>query len=394
MNLFVAMIVISTLCGVEVDLFAPSLPEIRHYFGLSNFMVQLLLSVNFVAYCIFSLFAGALGDRFNRRHIILLGLWLFVIGSILCVFAGNFTLLLIGRCLQGMGAACPFALLFAELIDSYPREKHAGLIALMNGVTTVAMAFAPVIGSYVNVWFDWRGNFTLLLILGVVSLVMGHFTLPQRSGDPSVNISAKAYLPLLKSPQLMTLILGIGLLIVPYWVFIGMSPILYIEGFKVSLQHFGLYQGAIAAAFAILSFLSPKILAYTGQRRCLFYGLILLIISVIFILGLTVTDVRNPLSITLVMIFLSISVLFPLTLLFPLAVEILPNAKGRSTALILAIRLILTAIFLQTVSYFYRGSFVPIGMAMLICLILFLLAVLLLYRKQWIVFGDESHLPS
>lgn len=389
MNLFAAIIVISILCGVEVDLFAPSLPEIRQYFGLSNFMVQLLLSINFVAYCIFSLFAGALGDRFNRRHVILLGLWLFVIGSVFCVFANSFSFLILGRCLQGMGAASPFALLFAELMDSYPREKHAHLIALLNGVTTVAMAFAPVIGSYMNVWFDWRGNFSLLLILGIISLVMGHFSLPQRKGDPGVNLSPKAYLPLLQSKQLLVFTLGIGFLIVPYWVFIGMSPILYIESFKVSLQHFGLYQGMIAAAFALLSFISPKILAYVGQRRCLLYGLILLIISVLLISYITVMDVRQPLVITTVMVILSFSVLFPLTLLFPLAVEILPNAKGRSTALILAIRLILTAVFLQAVSYFYRGSFVPIGLAMISCLVLFLLAVLLLYRRQWIVLGDE-----
>lgn len=387
---FFTIVIISILCGAEVDLFTPGLPEIREYFSLSHFMLQLLLSVNFIAYCIFCLFAGALGDHFNRRTIILLGLWIFALGSFFCVFAPNFTVLLIGRFLQGMGVACPFALLFAEIMDSYPREKQAGLLAVINGITTIAMAFAPVVGSYVNLFFDWRGNFSLLLILSLLCLVLGHITLPQRKGDPSISLSPLAYLPLLKSPPVLTLTSAISFLVVPYWLFIAMSPILYMESFGVPLQHFGFYQGLIAIVFSILSFLSPRILAVLGQRRCLLYGFILCLISWILILLMTLLNAKQPLLITLIMAFTSIAVLFPITILFPLVVEIIPNAKGRSTALVLSVRLMLTAVVLQTVSYFYQGTIFPIGLAMVLCYLLFFSAVVLLYKNNWINLAKET----
>jgi DHA1 family bicyclomycin/chloramphenicol resistance-like MFS transporter len=58
----------------EIDLIVPSFPEIQHVFGLSPFAVELTLSLNLLAHCIAGLFAGNLGDKFGRRHIILFSL--------------------------------------------------------------------------------------------------------------------------------------------------------------------------------------------------------------------------------------------------------------------------------------------------------------------------------
>jgi len=385
MFIFITLIVLCILTGVEVDLFTPSIPELRQAFGLTPFAVQFVLSANFVAYCVSCLFCGVLGDRFNRRTVILVGLAVFVIGSIFCVFANNFTLLLIGRLLQGAGMAGPVALTFSEIMDQYPKEKLPGIMGTINGVTTIAMAFAPVIGSYVSLYFEWQGNFVVLLVLGIIAFIMGYKAIPSRQGDSSISISPRAYWPLLKSPNLITFTLSISLLIVPYWLFIGISPILYMESFGISLQHFGLYQGALAAVFAILSLLSSRILSALGQRRCLHYGIILICVMLLLFIWLTITDMKNPLIITGVMIIGSIAVLFPLNILFPLAVGIIPNAKGRSTAIILSTRLMFTAAALQIVGYFYHGTLFPISLTMAICLIAFLLLMWLLMRKKWVI---------
>lgn len=384
MFIFITLIVLCILTGVEVDLFTPSIPELRQAFGLTPFAVQLVLSVNFIAYCISCLFCGVLGDRFNRRTIILAGLGIFVVGSVFCVFANSFALLLIGRFLQGAGIAGPVALVFAEIMDQFPKERLPSVMGVVNGVTTIAMAFAPVIGSYVNLFFAWQGNFVVLLALGIISFVMGYAAIPSRQGDPTIAISPMAYWPLLKSPRLMIFALSISVLIVPYWLFIGISPILYMESFGVTLQHFGLYQGALAAAFGILSLLSARILSALGQRRCLHYGIILTCITLLLFIWLTITDLKSPLIITSVMVIGAIAVLFPLNILFPLSIDIIPNAKGRSTAIILSARLVFTAAALQIVSYFYHGTLFPISLTMAICLIVFLPFMWLLMHKKWV----------
>ncbi len=381
---FIIVIIICMLGGIEVDLFIPSFPEMRQIFHLSHFQVQLTLSVNFIAYCICSFFAGTMGDRFNKRTVILTGLIIFVLGSVLCVYATNINMLILGRFLQGAGMSAPSVLAYTIIIDTYPIEKQAAKLGILNGIVTIAMAFAPTIGSYINLYFGWRGNFALLLAVGLICLITSYIGLRSRKGDPSVSLSPKSYLPLLRSPKLLTFTGCICFAIVPFWVFVGMSSILYIENLGVSLKHFGFYQGAIAGVFSILSLLSPKILSIFGQRRCLYAGIFMCCVTVILILLLVFLKVRNPLLITGVMLVMAMGVLFPVNILFPLAIEVLEKAKGRSNALIQAGRLVITSLSLQLVGYFYQGTFLPIGLTMALFFILFLLMFGILLRNKWI----------
>ncbi len=92
------------LTGMEFDLFVPSFPELQHQFTLSPFWLEALLSVNFLGYCLSLFFVGGLADRYGRKPVLLLGLIIFIIGSVLCLWAPFYSLLLIGRFLHGMGS--------------------------------------------------------------------------------------------------------------------------------------------------------------------------------------------------------------------------------------------------------------------------------------------------
>jgi len=381
---FITILLIEMLAGMEVDLFIPSFPELQKVFDLSPFLVQLTLSVNFTAYCICSLFAGTLGDRYNRRHVMLGSLVIFIFGSLFCVFALNFPMLLLGRFLQGIGMAGPAVLAFVLIADEYPIEKQAAIMGLYNGFCNLSVAFAPVLGSYVNLFFNWRGNFVLLLVLGIVSLTMAYFTIPNRKGDPSISLSLKSYWPLLTSNKLMMYVLGICFLAVPYWVFVGMSPVLYMEDMGVTLEHFGFYQGAIAGVFSLVSILSTKILAAFGQKKCLFYSEILCFSTVLIILFIALVGIHQPMVITGAMLILAAVVVFPFNILYPLSLEVVENSKARAAALMNAGRLLLTALVLSCVSYLYAGTFLPIGVAIFAVTSVALCFFGVIHRKKWI----------
>jgi DHA1 family bicyclomycin/chloramphenicol resistance-like MFS transporter len=383
--LLITLIVICILGGMEVDLFVPSIPEIQESFHLSAFSVQLLISINFIAYSVSLLFAGTLGDRFNRRYIMLSGTLIFVLGSVLCVLSPNLTGLLLGRFFQGIGIAAPSALCFPEIVDHYPIEKQAALIGIINGFTTIAMAFAPVIGSYMVLFWHWRFCFVVLLVIGIISLLMSWLFLPHRKGNPKVELSPKAYAVIIKSPVAFVFTLALSVLVVPYWLFIAMSPILYMEDLNVPLHLFGFYQGALAAAFSILSFLSPTILSALGQRRCLKYGMVLCAMTTFLMLVITLTRLHHPFWITAVMMFAILAVLFPINILLPLAIEVIPNAKSRMSAYIMSLRLFITAIAIQIVSYVYNDTLFYISFAMFLTFLVFMGLMVLLYRKKWIV---------
>lgn len=380
----ITLLLMMTLAGAEIDLFIPSFPELQQKFHLSPFLMQLTLSVNFTAFCLSCLFVGALGDHYNRRHVILISLLIFLVGSIFCVWANHYGVLLLGRLLQGIGVAGPAILPYVVVTDEYPLEKQPALIGLCNGITAFAMAFAPVVGSFINLYYGWRANFGLLLILSCLTVVATYFTIPSKPGNKKVSLSIKTYLPLLQSQKLMTYILSVCLLVVSYWVFVGMAPIFYMGDMEVPLKQFGYYQGSLALIFSVVSMLSPRIFKTFGQKRCFYFGKWLCFFSAICMLFVLLSGVQHPTLITGVMMLFSIGVVFPLNILYPFSLEVLQDSKSRTAALIQALRLIMTAFLLELVSFFYHGKFLPIGLTMVISLVMCFFVLRQMLKKGWI----------
>lgn len=382
MMLFLSVLIMSILAGAEVDLFVPSFPQLQQSFGLTPFQVELTLGVNLTTYCITSLLVGNLGDRYGRKPVIVGGLIIFILGSALCMGAHDFWQLLCGRALQGMGIAGPSVLAYLIIADTYPMYRQQQLMGILNGAITLAMAFAPVVGSYVNLLWNWQANFLLLLVMGLLSLAFCLRYVPNSALKPHIGLGLKEYLPLFRNKIAIRFMVSICFLVIPYWLFIGMSPILYMGALGVPLSHFGFYQGSTSVAFALVSLTSPYFLARYGQKRCFRWGISCVIASSFAILGLVVTGIQHPWLITSALILLSCGAAYPYNILWPLALTVQPDAKGRIAAIIIAARLLLVSIGLQITSYFYQGTFFALGVAMLTSLSIGLVACYYLVRSD------------
>ena len=356
--ILITVILMDLLTGMEFDLFVPSFPELQNHFHLSPFGVEALLSVNFIGYCLSLFWAGGLADRYGRKPIISLGVLIFIIGSALCLWGELPLFMLIGRFLQGIGIAAPAILSFLIIADTYPIQEQRFLMAMLNGSMNTAVAFAPVIGSYIALYFHWQGNFTTLLFLGLIILVMTLLFVPSYkiAAEHQESISLRGYISIFKSRPLILLIANIAIMYVPYWIFVGISPLLYMKSLGVSLSHFGYYQGILALIFAIGSLLFGVIINRYPQKKLLWISNQIFIFSLICLAAVSFLNSRNPLFITLAFIPFVIGQI-PSTILYPLSLNFMPKAKGRVSAIIQGGRLIFSAIFLQIAGYLYQGSF-------------------------------------
>lgn len=364
--ILITIILMDLLAGMEFDLFVPSFPELQCQFNLSPFCVEALLSTNFAGFCLSLFFVGDLADRYGRKPIILIGLIIFIIGSILCLWTTSYYFLLVGRFLQGIGIAAPATLSFLIIADSYPLKQQQYLMAMLNGVMNLSIGFAPVVGSYVTLYFHWQGNFIVLLLLGLTVLIMTVFFIPSYKLPEHKKLpSLQGYFPLFQSKPMRLLIIHIIAQIVPYWIFVGMSPILYMEDLGVSLSHFGYYQGSLAFIFAIGSFISGLLIKRYDQKKMLYISGQIFIIGFLSTALVTLTNSSNPLLITLALLPFIIGQIIPTTVLYPLALNFMPLAKGKVSAILYSGRLIFTAISLQVAGYFYQGTFRSIGIIIL-----------------------------
>ncbi len=375
---------LSVLTVMELESFTPGIVEMQKSFELSTFEAQLSISLNFISYCICSIWCGLLADKYNKKLILCIGLFLFTIGSIMCSFALNYYVLLIGRILQGAGCASPAVLSYVFLSDKYSMEKQTVIIGYLHGAIAVTSSLSPVIGSYLTLYCGWRSNFILLFVLGFVCLVFSLFFIKDTTTTDykGENATIRTYINLLTSKSTAPFIIAICCFIAPYIVFIGISPILYIGDLGVSQKHFGYHPLMLAAGFGLSSFFSGILLKKFGQKQCVYAGLFLLSIHAVLILSLSIFGVSNPYFITACEFIGSISVVFPINILFPFSMEASKQNKGMMSALMVAGRLSISSLGLWLIGVLYDNTFFYIGVWIFITILIAIVSSLYILKHN------------
>lgn len=364
--IFFTIIVAIFVAAAEIDICVSSFPVINDAFSLSPFQTEFLLSFNLLAHAVSALFMGSLGDKYGKKHIMLSGTLMFIVGSALSTIGTSFFIVLLGRVLQGAGAAAPMVLGPLIILDLYQGTRQQKMMNILNGVCTLGVSFAPLIGSYSTLWFGWRSNFLLLVILGLVSLSLSHIFLPHdKQNNPQVSLSVTEYFSVFSSKTACLYLLCLALSIAAYYVFVGMGSIIYVDSLGVSLEHFGLYQGAMAFVFGILSILSGSIVEKIGNRKAFFGSLAMIACFFVLCAGVIILNIKNPLIITLVMLVSTVGYVVPLNLLYVLALGVLPNAAAKMSAVIQISKWVCTVIGVQIASYFYSHDFRSTGSVLL-----------------------------
>lgn len=377
------VILMDLLSGTELDLFVPSFPEMQSQFDLTPFWVEALLSSNFIGYCLSLFFVGGLADHYGRRPIILTGLGIFILGSVLCLWEASYYIILFGRFLQGVGVAAPAILSFLIIADSYPLSKQQFYMAMLNGVMCISVAIAPVVGSYITLYFHWQGNFIALLILGLFTLIMTLLFIPKGpKSEHKRSLTLKGYIPLFKSKPLMLLIVNVAFIFVPWWIFVGVAPLLFMQDLGVSLVNFGYYQGGPCLAFAIGSIIYGFVMHRFDQKKMLQLNNLIFIFSLGTLSLAAGFNSTDPLLITLAFFPFVIGQIIPSVIIYPLSLNYIPDAKGRISALIQAARLILSAIGLQIAGYYYGGTFQNIAIILIVFIFIALISTYLVLNKM------------
>ncbi|EWY37418.1 hypothetical protein N825_17565 [Skermanella stibiiresistens SB22] len=175
---------ITALGTLTMSMYAPSMPNIARALSTTPGMVQLTWSVYLIGFAIGQLVYGPLSDRFGRRRVLIAGLVVFIAGSVGCGLANDIESLIGARLVQALGAAVGPVLGRAMVRDIHTREQAARVLSFIGMALAVAPAVAPVLGGYLQVWFDWHAIFAVLGGFGLTLLVVVAWRLPETNAAP------------------------------------------------------------------------------------------------------------------------------------------------------------------------------------------------------------------
>ncbi len=200
--------------------------------------------------------------------------------------------------------------------------------------------------------------------MSLLCLILGIYYLPKQKATHKnkPKLALSTYLPLLKS-SIFRRSAALGLSISAcYFIFVGFAPILYREDMHVSLQSFGIYQGALASAFGIMCFCSEIFYKWFGKKRCFKVSLKLYALCG-FLAGIYgFFPSTDPFILTTILIGSSIACAIPIRVTYPIALGAVSGASARASGLMVALRLLFSATGLQTMAYFYNHTYLPLAL--------------------------------
>jgi len=177
-----ACVLASSLSFVEGSVLNVALPAIRAGFGAGATEVQWVVNAYLLPLSALLLLGGALGDHYGRRRLLIIGTALFGAASLLCALAPGLAWLLIGRLLQGIGAALLLPNSLALLNATFTGEERGRAIGIWAAAGAGAAAIAPLIGGWLVDHVGWEAIFFINLPLAAGAILLaGRFAAESRN---------------------------------------------------------------------------------------------------------------------------------------------------------------------------------------------------------------------
>ena len=264
--LSVAIILAATVPQFGMNIITPALPQIGTFFGVDIDTLPLLITSYLAGYAIAVLFAGIMAERYNLKTLQLWTSFLFALSSIACCYAPTMEILLGLRFIQAL-LGCGVTVLARLMVQrTYPSEQHIGIITALALAVAISPVIAPVIGGVLIENSTWTLLFYVLATMGILAGILVWCFVPtlpvsaQTNKVPIHSIFQQCFQSI-KGSDFSLYLWSISL--------VSMSQIAFVSA-------------------------SASVMQNTLQISPKFYGLLLAIIAVGFVIGTQITRTQVP----------------------------------------------------------------------------------------------------
>jgi EmrB/QacA subfamily drug resistance transporter len=179
-GLLLAVLVSGVLVAITAgDMVVAVLPLVAKEFGASEALVGWVVTGYLLVLSVGIPFYGRISDFFSLRRVFAVALLLFAVGSLVCALAPSLPVLVLGRIVQGTGAAAIPVLSLVAVTRAVEPGKRGTAMGLISSSGGVGIAAGPVLGGAVGQIFGWSGLFWITTVLALVLVPCALYSLPE-----------------------------------------------------------------------------------------------------------------------------------------------------------------------------------------------------------------------
>jgi DHA1 family bicyclomycin/chloramphenicol resistance-like MFS transporter len=365
---------ITSLAALSVDAILPALPQIGSDLNVQNANDrQLTISLFFLGMAFGQVFLGPLSDKTGRKPPAYWGYALFVVGSLLSLFAMSFPMLLSGRLLQGVGISGSRAVTLALVRDRYEGRAMARVMSFVMTVFILVPMLAPTFGQTMLFLAGWRsifGGYVLLAVITVLwfALRMPETLAPEDRAPFSLRRIVMAIREIVSIRPALGYTVAAGLINGAFLGYLNSAQQIFQEQYAVG-ERFPLYFAVAALSLGLASLLNARLVMRLGMRLLVKWSVFAVFGLSIGALGIALLAGGQP-PLWFLMAFL-MTAFFCIGILFgnmnALAMKPLGHVAGIGTAVIGSLSTLISVPIGVVIGRSYSGTILPLvgGMAIL-----------------------------
>ncbi len=200
----ISTILASSMAFIDGTALNVILPSLQRDLGATGSDLFWVLNGYLLMLAALIIVGGSLGDKLGRVKVFKFGILVFTIGSILCGITPSITLLIIFRMIQGIGGALMIPGSLAIISAVFSKEEKGRAIGSWSAATTIVTICGPVLGGALADIGLWRFIFFINVPLGLISILVLHFKVPESKEPGSSKVDIWGAVLLVASLALIT----------------------------------------------------------------------------------------------------------------------------------------------------------------------------------------------